>query len=63
MDFTLISFIALSLTGMFIMSFGSLFTWLLSAFMSVSRWTLLLPILIGAVVLWGSIELFYSRIH
>jgi hypothetical protein len=56
----LASFIALSLTGMFIMSFGSLGVWLLSTLMSVSRKMVLLPICFGGFVLSAAIYFFWS---
>ena len=56
----LASFIPLSLTGMFIMSFGSLGVWLLSTLMSVSRKMVLLPIGFGGFVLSAAIYFFWS---
>ena len=56
----LASFVALSLTGMFIMSFGSLGVWLLSALMNVSRKMILLPIGFGGFVLSAAIYFFWS---
>lgn len=54
------SFIALSLTGMFIMSFGSFGVWLLCAFTSVTRKMILLPICFGGFILAAAIRFFWS---
>ncbi len=59
--FDLVSFIVLSLTGMFIMSFGSLFTWLLSSFMGAPRWVLIVPIAIGMLIVATSITFFWRH--
>lgn len=56
----LASFIAMSLTGMFVMSFGSFGTWLLCTFMSVTRWLMALPLGIGIIILYASIVLFWK---
>lgn len=58
MDYTHISFLALSLTGMFLMSFGSLGTWLLCEFMQVSKWMLLCPIACGSLIVYAAITFF-----
>lgn len=59
MDYNLISFLALSLTGMIIMSFGSLFCWLMCEMMNVTKKMLICPIVLGAGIVYAAITFFY----
>lgn len=56
----LASFIALSLTGMFLMSFGSFFTILVCAFMDVTRKMVALPLGMGAGIVCLAIHFFWK---
>lgn len=58
MDWNQASFLALSLTGLIIMAWGSFGAWLLCAFMSVTRKLILLPIGMGALVVAAAIKFF-----
>jgi len=58
MDWNQASFLALSLTGLIIMAWGSFGVWLLCAFMSVTRKMILLPIGMGSLVVFTAIKFF-----
>lgn len=58
MDWNTASFLALSLTGLIIMAWGSLGTWLLCTFMGVTDKLILLPIGMGALVVFAAIKFF-----
>lgn len=58
----LFSFYVLTFTGLLIASFGSFGTWLLASFMGVTRWTLLLPIGIGFLLVWTAAYFFLPLI-
>ena len=58
--YDLISFIALSLTGMFLMSFGSFFAWLLCTMMEVTKKLIAVPLLSGLFVVYAAIHFFYT---
>ena len=58
MDWNQASFLALSLTGLLIMAWGSLGAWFLCAFMGLTQKLILVPIGIGAFIVFGAIKLF-----
>lgn len=58
----LFSFYALTLTGMFIMSFGSFGTWLLCTMMDVTRKLILLPLGIGLLLVWLAQHFFLAGV-
>lgn len=58
----LFSFYALTLTGMFIMSFGSFGTWMLCTLMDAPKKLILLPIGIGLLLLWTAKHFFLGAL-
>lgn len=58
----LFSFYVLTLTGMFIMSFGSFGTWLLCTMMDVTRKMILLPLGIGLLLVWVAKHFFLAGV-
>lgn len=58
MDWNQASFLALSLTGLLIMAWGSLGAWFLCAFMNITQKLILLPIGMGSLIVFAAIKFF-----
>lgn len=52
------SFLALSLTGLIIIAWGSFGTWLLCTFMGLTQKLILLPIGMGSLIVFAAIKFF-----